>query len=176
MPSVAPGSKTPNIDFRKSLLQTFAINEKANQLLLSHIADSACRAAPPTGKGRSIGSIAAHMHQVRFIWRKAADHASRYPAKLDPDTATRSQMQAPLKASAHSIRALFEKSLNDPAGKLSNFKLDIVAFIGYLIYHDSHHRGQIAMLGRQVGDSLPGQTGFALWEWGTLWRGCGFGK
>jgi hypothetical protein len=27
-----------------------------------------------------------------------------------------------------------------------------------------------------VGDTLPGQTGFALWEWGTLWRGCGFGK
>jgi hypothetical protein len=59
MPSVAPGSKTPNIDFRKSLRQTFAINEKANQLLLSHIADAAWRAAPPTGKGRSIGSIAA---------------------------------------------------------------------------------------------------------------------
>jgi hypothetical protein len=101
MPSVAPGSKTPNIDFRKSLLQTFPINERGNQLHLSHIDDSAWRAAPATGKGRSTGSIAAHLHQVRFIWLKAADKASRYPAA---------------------------------------------------------------------------QTGFALWEWGTLWRECGFGK
>jgi hypothetical protein len=33
-----------------------------------------------------------------------------------------------------------------------------------------------AMLARQVGHPLPPQTGFALWEWGTLWRECGFGK
>jgi uncharacterized damage-inducible protein DinB len=176
MPSVAPGSKTPNIDFRKSLGQTFAINEKANQLLLRHIADAAWRAAPPTGKGRSIGSIAAHMRQVRLMWLKASGKAGKYPAKLDGDTATRSRVQASLKASADSIQALFEKSLNDPAGKVSSFKPHVVAFIGYSISHDSHHRGQIAMLARQVGHLLPAQTGFALWEWGTLWRECGFAK
>jgi uncharacterized damage-inducible protein DinB len=176
MPSAAPGSKTPNIDFPKSLLQTFAINEKANQLLLSHIADAAWRAGTPTGKGRSTGSIAAHMHQVRLMWLKAADKAGKQLGKLDPDKATRSPVQASLKASAHSIHALLEKSLDDPAGEVSNFKPNVVAFTGYLISHDSHHRGQIAILARQVGHSLPAQTGFALWEWGTLWRECGFGK
>jgi uncharacterized damage-inducible protein DinB len=171
MPSVASG-----LDLRKSLLETFAINERANQLLLEHLPDAAWRAAPPTGKGRSIGSIASHMHQVRLMWLKAADKTGKHPAKLDPDKATRKQVQASLKASADALQTCLEKALNDPAGRVSNFKPHVVAFIGYLISHDAHHRGQITMLARQVGHPLPPQTGFALWEWGTLWRECGFGK
>jgi uncharacterized damage-inducible protein DinB len=172
----APGSKSPPLDLRKSLLETFAVNEKANQLLLRHIDDAAWRAAPPTGKGRSIGSMAAHMHQVRLMWLKAAEKSGKHPAKLDPDKATRPQVQASLEATAGAIHKFLEKALDDPSGKVSNFKPNVVAFIGYLISHDAHHRGQMAMLARQVGHPLPPQTGFALWEWGTLWRECGFGK
>jgi uncharacterized damage-inducible protein DinB len=39
-PTLASGAKRGGIDFRKSLLETFVINEKANQLLLSHVADA----------------------------------------------------------------------------------------------------------------------------------------
>jgi len=170
------GPKSANLDVRKSLLETFAINEKANQLLLSHIAEAAWQAPPPSGKGRSIGAIAAHIHHVRLMWLSAADKSGKHPAKLDPDKATRAQVQSSLKASAASIHALLEKALNDPAGKVPHFKPDVVAFVGYLIAHDSHHRGQIAMLARQVGHPVPTQTGFGLWEWGSLWRECGFGK
>jgi uncharacterized damage-inducible protein DinB len=176
MLSAGSPSNTSTIDFRSSLLQIFAINERANQLLLGSVSDAAWRAAPPTGKGRSIGSIAVHMHQVRLMWLKAADKAGKHPAKLDADKAARSQVQTSLQASADALHALLQKSLNDPAGKVSGFKPDVVAFIGYLISHDAHHRGQIAMLSRQVGHPIPAQTGFGLWEWGTLWRECGFGK
>jgi uncharacterized damage-inducible protein DinB len=140
MPTVAPGAKSATIDFRKSLLETFAINEKANQLLLCHTADAAWKAPPPSGKGRSIGAIAAHMHNVRLMWLSAADKAGKHPTKLDPDKSTRAQVQASLQASADSIRGLLEKALSDPTGKVPNF------------------------------------NGFRLWESGTLWRECGFGK
>jgi len=176
MAPTAARSKPLNLDFRKSLLETYTINERANQLLLSHVADAAWRAAPPSGKGRSIGSIAAHIHHARLMWLSAADKTGKHPPKLDPDKATRTQVQASLKASAEAIRGLIEKALNDPAGKVSHFKPDVVAFVGYLISHDSHHRGQIAMLARQAGHPIPTQTGFGLWEWGALWRECGFGK
>jgi uncharacterized damage-inducible protein DinB len=175
-PTLAPGVKTGSIDFRKSLLETFAINEKANQLLLSHVADAAWQAPPPSGKGRSVASIAAHIHHVRLMWLSAADKTAKLPGKLDPDKASRTQVQMALKASATAIHALLEKALSDPAGKVPHFKPDVVAFVGYLIAHDSHHRGQIAMLSRQVGYPVPTQTGFGLWEWGSLWRECGFGK
>lgn len=176
MPPTAPGSKSPPLDFRKSLLETFAVNEKANQLLLGHIDDAAWRAVPPSGKGRSIVSMAAHMHQVRLMWLKAADKNGKHPAKLDADKATRSEVQASFKAGAGAIHKLLEKGLDDPSGKVSHFKPTVVVFMGYLISHDAYHRGQIAMLARQVGHPLRPETGFALWEWGTLWRECGFGK
>ena len=172
----APGGRAASFDIRKSLLETFGINEKANQLLLSHVADAAWQTPPPSGKGRSIADIASHIHHVRLMWLSAADKSAKLPAKLDPNKATRAEVQAALKASAHAIHALLEKALNDPSGKVPHFKPDVVAFVGYLIAHDSHHRGQIAMLARQVGHPLPPQTGFGLWEWGTLWRECGYGK
>jgi uncharacterized damage-inducible protein DinB len=175
-PSSTSGPKPPDFDIRQALLKTFAINEKANQLLLSQVAEAAWRADPPTGEGRSIRSIAAHMHQVRLMWLKAADKTGKHPTKLDPDKATRAQVQTSLKASAAAIHALLETALGTPDGRVPNFKPNVVAFVGYLIAHDSYHRGQIAMLSRQVGHRLPQQTGFALWEWGKLWRECGFGK
>jgi len=170
------GSKSPDLDFRKSLMETFAINERTNQLLLSHVADAARRAAPPSGKGLSIGSTAGNIHDVRLMWLSAGDKTAKHPAKLDPDRATRTQMKASVKASADAIRGLIGKALYGPAGKVSHFKPDLVAFIGYLISHDSHHGGQSAMLGGLAGHTIPTQTGFRLWEWGTLWRECGFGK
>jgi uncharacterized damage-inducible protein DinB len=171
MPSAsAPGAKSSSLDFKRSLLDTFAINETANQLLLAHIAPEAWQAPPLSGKGRSISAIAAHIHNVRLMWLAAADKSAKIPAKLDGDTASREKIQAGLKASAAALHALIEKALDDPAGRVPNFKPDVVAFVGYLISHDSHHRGQISMLARQVGNPVSPKAGFGLWEWGTLWR------
>jgi uncharacterized damage-inducible protein DinB len=55
-------------------------------------------------------------------------------------------------------------------GKVPNFKPDVVAFTGYLIAQDSHHRGQISMLAHQMDMPVPSKTWFGLWEWGTLWK------
>ena len=175
-PATAPAAPSVGIDFKKSQLDTFAINERANQLLLKHIADAAWNAAPPSGKGRSISDIACHIHNVRLMWLAAADKTASHPAKLDPEKATREDVQAALKASADAIRAILAKAVQDPAGRVPQFKPDVVAFVGYLIAHDSHHRGQITMLARQVGHALPAKIGFGLWEWGTLWRETGSAK
>jgi uncharacterized damage-inducible protein DinB len=175
-PALAPGAKTPAFDFKKSLLESYAINEEANQLLLSSLDDAAWQADSPTGKGRSIADVAAHIHHVRLMWLSAADKSAKIPAKLEPDKATREQVQAALKASAIAMEKLLAKALEDPSGKVPNFKPDVVSFVGYLIAHDSHHRGQIAMMARQVGHPIPAKAGFGLWEWGTLWKACGFAR
>jgi len=174
--ATAAGSNATALDFKKSLLDAFAANERANQLLLSDVDDKAWHAAPPSGKGRTIADIAAHIHHVRLMWLTAADKSTKVPAKLDPDKATRAQVQSALKASAAAIVDLLAKALEDPAGRVPSFKPDVVNFVAYLIAHDSHHRGQIGMLARQVGYAIPAKTGFALWEWGALWRECGSRK
>jgi uncharacterized damage-inducible protein DinB len=173
-PALATGLKAAALDFKKSLLQSYAVNEKANQLLLSNVSEQAWQADSPSGKGRCIAEIAAHIHHVRLMWLSAADKSAKVPAKLDPDTATREQVQSALKASATAMEKLLEKALEDPSGKVPNFKPDVVSFVGYLIAHDSHHRGQIAMLARQLGHPVTPKATFGLWEWGTLWKECGF--
>ncbi|MGB2626811.1 MAG: DinB family protein [Candidatus Acidiferrum sp.] len=174
--ALAPGVKpSATLDLRKSLLDSFAINEKANQLLVGSISDAAWQAESPTGKGRTIANIAAHIHHVRLMWLSAADKAAKVPAKLEPGKASKEQVQAALKASASAIEKLLAKALEDPAGRVPNFRPDVVAFVGYLIAHDSHHRGQIAMMARQVGHPLAPKIGFGLWEWGSLWKECGSG-
>jgi uncharacterized damage-inducible protein DinB len=110
------------------------------------------------------------------MWLSAADKNAKVPAKLDPDKVTREQVQSALKTSAVAIQELIQKAVDDPAGRVPNFKPDVVGFVGYLIAHDSHHRGQISMLARQVGHPLTAKVNFGLWEWGTLWRECGFGR
>jgi hypothetical protein len=72
------------------------------------------------------------------------------------------------------VQESLEKGLRDPVGKFQNFKPDVVGFTGYLIAHDSHHRGQISMLAHQMAMPIPSKTSFGLWEWGTLWKECGF--
>lgn len=175
-PGVTRGVKSNAFDAKQSLLDTFKINERANQLLLVNVADDAWRAATPTGKGRNIADIAAHIHNVRLMWLSAADKLAKLPAKLDKERATRKEVMEALQASAAAMQKLLEAALEHPEGKVPNFKPNVVAFIGYLVAHDSHHRGQISMLARQVGHPIDAKASFGLWEWGTLWKECGASK
>jgi uncharacterized damage-inducible protein DinB len=172
--ALAPGTKVTSLDLKRSLLETFAINQKANELLLANVAEEVWQAPTPTGKGRNIAAIASHIHNVRLMWLSAADKTGKIPAKLDDEKASREDASEALRKSAAAITKLLEAGLADPAGKVPNFRPDVVVFIGYLIAHDAHHRGQIAMLARQLGHPIPAKAGFGLWEWGTLWKECGF--
>lgn len=170
-----PGAKAPAMLDFKSLLESFAINEKANQLLISNISDAAWEAASPTGKGRSLADVAAHIHHLRLMWLSAADKNANVPAKISPGGASKEPLLGSLKASATEMDKLLQKAFEDPSGKVPNFRPDVVALLGYLIAHDSRHRGQIAMMARQVGHPVPPKIGFGLWEWGTLWKECAVG-
>lgn len=170
-----PTRSTTAFDSKRSLLNTFLINEQANQLLLRNLEAAAWQATPPTGKGRTIAAVAAHLHNVRLMWLAAADKNSKLPAKLDGERVSVKDVQEALTKSASAICKLLEKGLADTAGRVPNFKPDVVAFVGYLIAHDAHHRGQMAMLARQVGHPVPSKASYGLWEWGTLAKEAGIG-
>jgi uncharacterized damage-inducible protein DinB len=52
-------------------------------------------------------------------------------------------------------------------GKIKGFKPHAAAFLGYLISHESHHRGQIALTLKQAGKPLDKKIGYGMWEWGV---------
>ena len=54
-------------ELKQALLEAYAVNEEMNQMLLAAIDERAWRADPPTGKGRPIAAIFAHIHNVRHM-------------------------------------------------------------------------------------------------------------
>jgi uncharacterized damage-inducible protein DinB len=47
------------------------------------------------------------------------------------------------------------------------FTPHVVAFLGYVISHESHHRGQAGWALKLSGHPLDQKTAFGLWEWGV---------
>jgi uncharacterized damage-inducible protein DinB len=166
--SILTSSTEPTFATRlpAALLNAFETNNRINQYLIENVAPEAWKAKPPDGKGRTISAIAAHMHNVRVMWLKVSAKGSEIPPQLDRATVTPAQAQQALEQSREALGDLIGRALQTD-GRIKGFRPDVAGFLGYLIAHDAHHRGQIAMLARQVGHPLPQKVTFGMWEWGT---------
>jgi uncharacterized damage-inducible protein DinB len=149
-----------------ALLSAFNTNNRINQYMIDKLSPAAWRAKPPDGKGRGIPAIVAHMHNVRVMWLKAAAKGSDIPAQLDRSRVTPTRALRALEQSRLALSVVISRAL-DGDGRIRGFRPDVAGFVGYLIAHDAHHRGQIAMLARQMGHPLPQKASFGIWEWGS---------
>jgi uncharacterized damage-inducible protein DinB len=148
-----------------SLLNAFNTNNRINQYLIDNLPPAAWTAKPPEGKGRTVAAMVAHMHNVRVMWLKAAK-AKEIPAQLDRSTVTPGQAMRGLESSRHALSVVISEALTGD-GRVRGFRPDVAGFLGYLIAHDAHHRGQITMLARQLGYPLPQKAMFGMWEWNS---------
>ena len=148
-----------------ALLNAFNTNDRINHYLIENLPPEAWKAKPPGDKGRTIGAIVAHMHNVRVMWLKAAK-AEDIPEQLDRSTVTPAQAKSGLEKSRQALSEIIRRAI-EGNGRIRNFRPDVAGFVGYLIAHDAHHRGQIAMLARQLGHPLPQKAMFGMWEWGS---------
>lgn len=150
----------------QALLYAFDTNDRINQYLIENLPAAAWRAEPPESKGRTVAAIVAHIHNVRVMWLKAAAKGSKIPEQLDRSSVTPAQASKALEQSREALSTVLKSALESD-GRVKGFRPDVAGFFGYLIAHDAHHRGQIAMLARQVGHPLPQKAMFGMWEWGT---------
>ena len=148
-----------------ALLNAFNTNNRINQYLIDNLPPAAWNAKPLEGKGRTIAAIVAHMHNVRVMWLKATK-AEEIPAQLDRTTVTPGQAVRALESSRHALSLVLSQALARD-GQVKGFRPDVAGFLGYLIAHDAHHRGQITMLARQLGHPLPQKAMFGMWEWNS---------
>jgi len=100
------------------------------------------------------------------MWLKSAAKDAELPAKLEGDSCTKEDAIRALDESRRALEAVLRTSLST-GGRIAGFKPDAAGFFAYLVAHDAHHRGQIAMLARQLGHAVPQSAMFGLWEWGT---------
>jgi uncharacterized damage-inducible protein DinB len=162
MPVKASDSTLPLAD---SLVRALDINCRITRYLVENLDAKAWHAKTPDGKGRTVAAIVAHIHNVRRMWLKAAG-SKNIPEQLEKEKLSAKEALAALDESAAALHALVAESLATGT-RVKGFKPDTAAFLGYIIAHDSHHRGQIAMLVRQTGCPLPKQVDFGMWEWGV---------
>ena len=170
------------IDFCQALLETYAVNDRMNQILLEHLDSGAWRAKPPRRKGRTIAAIFAHVHNIRRKWLRLSAPHLKLPAPLDRARCTQKQARAALAESAARCSEMLAQALAGPDGRVRNFRRDGwarpwpvgAAMFTYMVSYDAHHRGQVCMLAHQFGLALPIQAAYGIWNWDRLWRECGF--
>lgn len=149
------------------LVETWQIHDRINLYLLDAI-DAESLGSHSASKGRSVGEQFAHVHNVRLMWLKsAAPELLKGLVKVENEQANDKKLLAKsLASSGKAIGALLAQSLEE-GGKVRGFKPHAAAFLGYLISHESHHRGQIALSLKQAGKPLDKKTGYGMWEWGV---------
>jgi uncharacterized damage-inducible protein DinB len=154
-----------DFDAAAALVDSFLTNCAITRYLVENVADDAWRAEPPNGKGRTVAAIVAHIHNVRRMWLKAAGGA--IPEEADRARITKKDAAALLDDSRDALLDVVRKAAASD-GRVKGFKPDVAGFIGYHVSHEAHHRGQMAMLARQVGHGLEQKVMFAMWEWSNF--------
>lgn len=147
------------------LIDTWLIHCRINNYLLDAVDDALLQRN--AAKGRSAGEQFAHMHNVRLMWLKvAAPDLFAQQTKIEKETPIdRQLLQRSMEDSAAAIAALLEQGI--AAGKIKGFKPHPTAFVGYLISHESHHRGQLILTLKQAGHKIDPKVLYGLWEWGS---------
>jgi uncharacterized damage-inducible protein DinB len=183
--SMCGKSIEPAKQMRDVLLESFAVNEAINQLLLEQLDPRAWRAQPARSKGsqgRSIAAIFAHMHNIRRKWLRLSAPYLKLPAELDRLRCTQRQARTALAESARRCSEMIAEALAGSDSRVKQFVRDGwarpwpggAAMVVYMITHEAHHRGQICMLTHQLG--FPVKAAYKMWNWERLWKGCGFGS
>lgn len=85
-----------NADLCQVLVESYAINERMNQIVLEHLDPAAWRAKLPGSKGRTIAAIVAHVHNVRRKWLRLSAPHLKLPAQLDRASCTQKQARVAL--------------------------------------------------------------------------------
>jgi uncharacterized damage-inducible protein DinB len=111
-------------DFVREILETYAVNDRMNQVVLEHLDARAWRAATSGRGGRTIAAIFAHVHNVRCKWlRLSARHLKR-PPQLHRATCTQSQARTALEESAERCGEMISQALTGAKGQSQNFLRD----------------------------------------------------
>lgn len=154
-----------------SVVAAWQTNNRATTYLVEHLPDELWKSAVPGVPTKTVRGIAAHLHNIRCRWIKALGqgHGVAVPRRVDPRRVTQKQLVRALSRSSKGIVSLVELGVECggrvPRATWQNFPTDLEHFLGYFAAHEAHHRGQIILIARQLGQRLPSEVVNGVWQW-----------
>jgi uncharacterized damage-inducible protein DinB len=73
------------------------------------------------------------------------------------------ELRRALEESAAAMAVLIGEA--ERGGKMKGYKRGVIAFFGYMMAHEGHHRGQIVLHLKNAKMPIDRLAGFGLWEW-----------
>ena len=151
------------------LLEAWRTNNRINLFLIDKISDEGMKCTLSTRGGRNVVRQFCNVHnnRVYLLENRAKDLAEglyKFETKEEPG-------KARLKECFEASRGRIEIFLEDCAAgvaKRRGFKKGVVAHLGYLVAHESHHRGNILLTLKQCGHNLDQATRYAIWNWDKI--------
>jgi uncharacterized damage-inducible protein DinB len=164
-------------DLLDDLLEAWSLHDTINRFVLESIPEEGLGAVTllKSGKpsrGRNVARIFAHLHEVRCSKLERLAGGTDLPRFAGSEVPDRAQLREALARSgelvATAVRAAVERGERIPRWKRSP-----VAWLTYLIAHESHHRGQIAQALKQSGFRPSDAVSYGVWGY---WGGYALGS
>lgn len=153
------------------LVAAWRTNDRATRYLVEHLPASLWSSQVPGIPKLTVGMVAAHLHNSRCRWIKSlgARHGIKAPRLVKPRRVRPVELVKALSRSSEGMIKLIKLGVANggrvPRATWQNFPTDMEHFLSYFAAHEGHHRGQLCMVVRQLGQRLPRNVAGGIWQW-----------
>lgn len=148
------------------LVETWRINNRINLKLIDAVSKEGMKCTLSRRGGRNVVRQFTHLHWLRVYQlekraKMLADGVRRFDPKDEP---AKTALKAAFNDSSKRVEEWFRMAHQGLPG-FRTLKRGLASTVGYLIAHESHHRGSIMLTLKQCGHPVDKAVRDGIWDW-----------